>query len=302
MNTDLLTQSPTVLPASLPVSDFELLVSAAAEAVQTCRASRRKAAMDYVLAGAALAAVKNELVMSRSESAANAINTRWDNNTTGQVVLSNEKGWQALCQERIGISYKTADRYIEDACAYELLRDDAQRLPRAREYLDAVEAGSIRAAAALAAMEQFKALPEKGEPDIDPRRWAGLEARLKTQAERVRFREMEMAALSGDELAANELEQCAKGNIPMARAYAGWQGGIATRDKARKDPDYARLMIRSSTTLLNSWSRYYEMETERRRAASDALVAVMTATDLPEEIGREIFSRLSERFGQGAKR
>jgi hypothetical protein len=213
--------------------------------------------------------------------------------------IRGEKGWVTLCAERLGLSYKTADRYIADADAYEVLVFEATRLERAGEYLQAVQNGSVRASAALLALGQYKALPEH-EADIDPSRWAGLEGRLRTQAEVVRFREMETAALAGDELAANELEQAAKGNIPLNRAYAGWQGGLATKDKTRRDPDYAKLMIKSSTTLLNTWAKYYSMPTEVRRAASDALVAVMTSEDLPDEVGRELFIRLSERYGPAA--
>jgi hypothetical protein len=292
-NLESLTQPP--IPTVLtPENYFENLVQAAAEAVQTCRASCRKAAMDYVAAGRALMAVKDELLdpAYRSQPREDGQFAVRDN-----VSLTAEKGWQALCAERLGISYKTADRYIDDAVAYDLLSADAQTLPRAQEYLDAVESGEVRAGLALQALLEYKALPEKGELDIDPRTWAGLEARCKTQAELVRFREMETAALAGDELAANGLAQAAKGNIPIARAYAGWRGGVATKDKARHDPDYTKLLIKSSSTLLNAWKRYYDMPTEARRAASDALVCVMSAPDLPEEVGRELYNRLAERFG-----
>jgi hypothetical protein len=271
------------------IAELNKLVQSARAAVDVCQASARRAAMDYVQAGEALREVKQYLGAGHGG----------DRKSSGQLVHLNEKGWVSLCAEQLGMSYKTADRYIADANAFETLTVAAEHIERAGEYLQAVQNGHVRATVALAALEQFQALPE-ADVQIDPSRWAGLEKELKTQAEVVRFREMETAALAGDALAANELEQVAKGKIPLNRAYAGWQGGLATKDKTRRDPDYAKLMIKSSTTLLNTWGKYYSMPTEVRRAASDALVAVMTSADLPDEVGRELFTRLSERYGQAA--
>ncbi len=281
------------------LTPFDNLVQQAADAVDVCRASVRKAAMDYVAAGRALRAVKDELHVRPG-----AVQIRDDSGhftEKDNVSFSVEKGWQTLCQCRIGISYKTADRYIEDAQAYELLVHDAEQLPRAAAYLDAVQSGEMRAGAALIALQQYKAIPEAA-PVIDASRWDGLEASCKTQADLVRFREMETAALSGDDLAANQLEQAAKGNIPLARAYAGWQGGKATKDKTRHDPDYARLAVRSATTFLNAWKRYNDMPLEVRSETSKAIVAVMTAEDIPDEVGREIFRRLADRYGAPANK
>ncbi|MBN2069124.1 MAG: hypothetical protein JW739_05755 [Opitutales bacterium] len=278
-------------------SELDQLVDDAYEAVRSFQRTARKAAMDYVDAGRKMSKVKDYL-LSPSHEILSRENGQFSRE--GHVSFTVEKGWQSLCSERLGLSYKTADRYIADYNAYELLSLSAEKVERAKEYLDEVNEGNLRATKALEAFEAFKQLPEPAEEETNASRWAGLEGHLKTQAEIVIFREMETAALAGDRIAANELEQAALGHIPITRAHSGWKGGIATKGKTRRDPSYAHLIVKNSTTLLNAWRKFYDIPMEERRAATDSIVAVMTAPDLPDEVGREIFQRLADKYGKGA--
>lgn len=287
---------PTATPAQLgrpgdhPIAAKGRAIAARIEALKL---ALKKASMDYIAIGRDLAELKEELSCGIGADREGASYLRG--------------GWQALCADYVGVSYKTADRYIADWEAYEELRAIAEQAPQGRSarLLAMVEAGEVRAAKALAAWEANQ-LDGENDIVIDPQAWAGLAERLRAALDHTvpslrdvrRFEEMEAAALQGDTLAAANLASAAQGNVPMARAYAGWHGGEQTRGKTRNDPDYCKLMVRGAVTINRGWQRWFDLPVEQRRVAADTWLAIVADETMPEELARETYRALAHRFGE----
>jgi hypothetical protein len=260
---------------------FEQAICAAADAIAAARAAGRRHAMAIIEAGRAAAAVKEALLA-------------WEQGPDGRAIQRD--GWVALCSERLGCSYKTADRYIADWEAYAYLSELVAQLnpdSRPARMLALVEAGEVRAARACAALD---ALPEiEAEAAVDPRQWAGL--KVKPGPDLQRFSELEAAALDGDRIAAHNLARAAAGEINLGRAYAGWCGGQATEGKVRRDPDYGRLLARTAITAKRGWAHWYDLDRDARSAVLSRWVDAIEDPALPEEIARETLRVLQVRYG-----
>lgn len=266
-------------PADPEPQDPENRARQIGERIKAFKLQLHKLAMEYVAIGEALGELKGELTAGHNGSREGTVYTG--------------RGWQAMCKECVGISYKTADRYIHDAECYRVLKESAEANPRLREYLDLVERGEVRAAKALEAAENFAAAKA---PETDPSTWASLHETLDPGTPKVWLREMEQAALAGDELAARQLARAAAGEIRMGAAYSGWQGGEATRGKTRRDPDPARIIVNSAASINKYWAKLDQLDIERRRVVTDTFLALMSGETMPEEIARESYRILKARF------
>lgn len=269
-------------PATAQPTDLQTQAREIGERIKAFKRNLRLVALEYVEIGRQLMQLKEALSMGAS--GATRIGANYGHG-----------GWQALCESHVGISYKTADRYIADADAYRVLRDASEANPRMRDYLEAVESGQMRAAKALLAAENWESATPR---EIDPDAWKSLHQTLDPGTPKVWLREMEEAALKGDELAAIALERAARGEVRMGAAYAGWLGGEAVKGKTRRDPDPARIMVRASISLNKYWAKLHELDIERRRAVTDTWLALMSDETMPAELALESYRILRERLGK----
>jgi len=269
----------TRLEEAAPQATPESRAYALGERIKSFKRNLHLLAMEYVAIGVQLKELKDELSCGLG----------------GARSEGSHAGWQALCQDCVGISYKTADRYIEDAESYRILKEASEKNPRMREYLELVESGDVRAAKALEAAENYQSAQR---PEIEPSTWARLHEIIEPGYQQQWLVEMEEAALAGDELAAFNLARAASGEVPIARAYSGWKGGEATKGKTRRDPDPAKIVIKAAVSINRYWSKLQSLDIERRRVASDAFLALMADDTMPDEIARESYRILKERLGE----
>lgn len=283
--------------------DLEGRIEELAAAIRTVKEMGRRHALAIVEAGRLGKEVKEELLMSPEDigeygaESWNASGQRVPrpinqgltefSPETGQSDTAEKCGWQALCEGRLGVSYKTADRYIEDFEAWEELRALAERqgtrvAARAQAFLELVECGELRATPALEALEAGD--DEAPTEPPDPKQWAHLLRTLHDEGERRRYFTMEEAALAGDVLAAQNLMAAARGEVSIRRAYAGWQGGRATRGKARRDPDYGRIYIQTARSARRGWKQWEALEASRRAEILDEWEAMMRDEYCPQEM------------------
>jgi hypothetical protein len=303
----------------LTPATIETQWDAAKQLLINYRESGIKATTAYIELGERLLEIKEELAKDKCST---LIPGAFQNSSIGQAVPSRisttyetkhpfqeGNGWQAECNARLGISYKTADRYIADYQAYKNLVELCEEDPVFTELLDVVKRGELKATEALEYIES-SAVPihdvgdgeEPASPEVNQhiaQNWAGIEQHLKGGKwgpDYRRYLEMQAAALDqGDELAAHNLIEVAGGNVTIARAYAGWKGGAATAAKARKDADYGKLLPKVGTTLKHGWAKFYDLAPQKQQQFSDTWADAIS--EMPEPIMILTFRILQERLG-----
>lgn len=279
------------LPAATAVPNLPLRVTQRLSEAQAAFAAARKHGKAFfqamLEAGRLAAEIKQEL-------------TRFQGGDRRSAHAQIGPGWVDLCREHMGVSYKTADRYIAEYQAMlEIEEMASQDHPCARIALDLIQEDAIRPATALERAKSGLLSMAPTAMPLDYELLKQLQESLPSH-QWARYDDLLAAAEAGDAIAANNLMRAAMGEIPLPRAFAGWAGGKETFGKARKDPDYTTLLVKGTTTFTRGWQRFYDLPVEERRIVTDAWLKLVWSDEMPQELALDTYRALQKRLGADA--